>query len=107
MRTNGWRLSKIAKLTWNQVDRTAGVVRLEVGETRNNEARTVCLDEELKAISGAQWELRKQARKLMPYVFLDQAGTDRVKRCDKVWERACRDSGIGVRILGKTSKWRC
>jgi integrase len=63
------------------------------------EHRTVYLDEELKAIFDAQWELRKQSRKLMPYVFLNQTGTGRIKRIDKAWERACRESGIGVRIF--------
>ena len=95
----GWRLSEIAKLTWSQVDRTSGIVRLEVGETKNNEARTVYLDEELKAIYERQWELRKEIMKLLPFVFLNRTGTDRIKRFDKVWEKACRDAKIGVRIF--------
>ena len=95
----GWRLSEIAKLTWSQVDRTSGIVRLEVGETKNNEARTVYLDEELKAIYERQWELRKETMKLLPFVFLNRTGTDRIKRFDKVWEKACRDAKIGVRIF--------
>jgi integrase len=92
-------MSEIAKLTWSQVDRTSGIVRLEVGETKNNEARTVYLDEELKAIYERQWELRKETMKLLPFVFLNRTGTDRIKRFDKVWEKACRDAKIGVRIF--------
>ena len=42
----GWRVSEIAGLTWNQVDRNQGIVRLEVGETKNDAARTVYLDDE-------------------------------------------------------------
>ena len=95
----GWRLSEIAKLTWSQVDRIAGIVRLEVGETKNNEARTVYLDEELKTIFERQWELRKETRKLLPFVFLNRTGNGRIKRFDKVWEKACRDAKIGVRIF--------
>jgi integrase len=92
----GWRLSEIAKLTWSQVDRTAGIVRLEVGEIKNNEARTGYLDEELKAIFERQWDLTK---KLLPFVFLSRTGNDRIKRFDKVWEKACRDAKIGVIIF--------
>jgi integrase len=46
----GWRVSEIAGLTWKQVDLNQGIVRLEVGETKNDEARTVYLDDELKEI---------------------------------------------------------
>ena len=95
----GGRLSEIAKLTWSQVDRTAGIVRLEVGETKNNEARTVYLDEELKTIFERQWELRKETKKLLHFVFLNRTGTDRIKRFEKVWEKACRDAKIGVKFF--------
>ncbi len=37
----GWRLSEITDLTWNQVDLYNGIVRLETGETKNDEGRTV------------------------------------------------------------------
>jgi hypothetical protein len=37
----GWRISEIQNLTWNQVDMTLGIVRLEVGESKNDEGRTV------------------------------------------------------------------
>ncbi len=69
----GWRVSEISGLTWNQVDRDNGIVRLEVGETKNDEARTVYLDDELRQVFSQQWELRKQSRKLTPYVFPNQA----------------------------------
>jgi integrase len=32
-----WRSSEIANLTWRQVDLDQGIVRLEVGETKDNE----------------------------------------------------------------------
>ena len=46
----GWRDEEISGLTWSQVDRNQGIVRLEVGETKNDQGRTVYLDEELKEI---------------------------------------------------------
>ena len=95
----GWRVSEIAGLTWSQVDLDNGIVRLEVGETKNDEARTVYLDDELREVFHRQWELRKQAKKLLPYVFLNHDTDDKVKRFDKAWKTACKDAGIGVRLF--------
>jgi integrase len=50
----GWRVSEIRNLTWSQVDRDQGIVRLETGETKNDEGRTVYLDEELKEVFNRQ-----------------------------------------------------
>lgn len=92
----GWRVSEIAGLTWGQVDRDQGIVRLEVGETKNDEARTIYLDDELREVVNRQWAQRKN---LLPYVFLNEKGTDKVKRFDKAWKTACNEAGIGVRLF--------
>lgn len=90
----GWRLSEITDLTWNQVDLDNAIVRLEVGETKNDDARTVYLDDELREIFRTQWENRKN---LLPYVFLNEKGTDKVQRFDKSWKTACKKAKIGHR----------
>lgn len=90
----GWRISEISSLTWSQVDRKQGIVRLEVGETKNNEARTYYLDSELKTIVESQWINRTS---LSPYVFLNKSGDDRIKRFDKVWKKACQEAKIGLK----------
>ncbi len=95
----GWRLSEISNLTWSQVDRTQGIVCLNPGETKNNEGRTVYLDRELKAIIEQQWRLRRRGSKLIPYVFLNAEGDDKIKRFDKSWKRACRKAKIGNRLF--------
>ncbi|MBN1843059.1 MAG: tyrosine-type recombinase/integrase [Deltaproteobacteria bacterium] len=95
----GWRVSEIAGLTWAQVDRDQGIVRLEVGDTKNDEARTVYLDDELKEVFKSQWTDRKHTGKLLPYVFLNHEGDDRVKRFDKAWKTACENAGIGKRLF--------
>ncbi len=95
----GWRVSEIANLTWTQVDRTLGIVRLEVGETKNNEGRTIYLDEELKAIFHQQWNARKQNRKILPFVFPNAKGDDQIKRFDKTWETTCGKAKIGKRLF--------
>ena len=83
----GWRISEIAGLTWKQVDRHQGIVRLEVGETKNDAARTVYLDDELKEIFDHQWETRKKAKKLLPYVFLNREGTNKINDLTKHGKR--------------------
>ena len=76
-----------------------GIVRLEAGETKNDEARTVYLDDELKEIFKRQWEFRKECENLLPYVFLNEKVTDKIKRFDKSWKTACSKAGIGRRLF--------
>lgn len=92
----GWRLSEISDLTWNQVDRFNGIVRIEPGETKNDEGRTVYLDDELKEVFNHQCKIRKN---IFPYVFLNDKGTDKVKRFDKSWKTACKNAKIGKRLF--------
>ena len=66
--------AEIAELTWSQVDLQQGIVRLEVGETKKDEGRTVYLDDELKEVFHKNWEDRNKAAKVMPYVFLKRSG---------------------------------
>lgn len=91
----GWRLSEVARLTWNQVDLRQGVVRLEPGETKNDEGRTVYLDDELQEIFNGQWELRKRNRALIPYVFPNKDANDKIKSFRKTWNNACRKTRLG------------
>ena len=71
----GWRFSEIAGLTWSQVDLDNSIVRLEVGETKNDAARTVYLDDELQEVFQKQWE------------------------CRGAWQTACKNAGIGQKLF--------
>ncbi len=95
----GWRVSEIGNLKWSQVDRDQGIVRIEPGEAKNDEGRTVYLDEELQEVFNRQWESRKKGEKLLPYVFLNREGNDKVRRFNCVWDRACKEAGIGKRLF--------
>jgi integrase len=95
----GWRLSEIENLTWSQVDLEQGVVRLEAVKTKNDQGRTYTFDEELREIIKGQWEGRKKREKLIPYVFPNKEGNDKVKRFDKAWKKVCKDAGIGERLF--------
>jgi integrase len=43
--------------------------------------------------------MRKTVKKLLPYVFLNREGTDKIKRFDKALKKACQDAGIGIRLF--------
>lgn len=96
---SGWRLSEIEGLTWEKVDRQQGVVRLEVGETKNDEGRSVYMDDELKDVFNRQWEARKNNAKMLPYVFLNSKGDNKIKRFDKTWKKAFENAGIRKRLF--------
>jgi integrase len=95
----GWRVSEIADLTWNQVDSFNGIVRIEPGESKNDEGRTVYLDDELKEAFHSQWESRKKSSKLTPYVFPNVDGTSRISDFRGSWNKACKDAKIGKRLF--------
>jgi len=95
----GWRMSEITGLTWSQVDRDNGIVRLEVGETKNDDGRTVYLDDELQEVFNRQWELRKTSRKLIPYVFPGNNGNEQIKDFRFSWNKACEDANISKRLF--------
>jgi len=95
----GWRRSEIENLTWSQVDLHQGIVRLEPGETKNSEGRTVYMDEELKEVFQNQWESRKKGKKIIPFVFPNQDGTDKIKDFRGAWSKACSDAEIGKKLF--------
>lgn len=99
----GWRLDEIETLTWDQVDRKLGIIRLEPGETKNDDARVAYLDDEEKAIIEEQWKLRKkvanEGRVLLPWVFLNRYNNDRIKQFHKSWKKACEKAGVPGKIF--------
>jgi integrase len=90
----GWRLSEIMTLTWSQVDLNQGIVRLEVGETKNREGRTVYLDEELRSVFVEQAERRKKSEGITPFVFTNRQRKDRIRHFRASWAQACRSAGF-------------
>jgi integrase len=95
----GWRISEIFSITWAQVDRNQGIVRLEVGETKNNDGRTVYFDDELKDVFNQQWELLKAKGVLIPYVFPNQLGTGPIKDIRRSWSTALQKASLNRRLF--------
>lgn len=91
----GWRDHEISSLQWSDVDLQNGIVTLKAGETKNDDARTVYLDDELKSLFQQQWKIRKLNGKLTPYVFPNKAMSGMIVNFRKAWNTACRISGLG------------
>ncbi len=94
----GWRLGEIVGLTWNKVDLKEGIIRLDPGETKNDEARSIHLDSELLKEMKA---LLRDRRLGCPYVFhrevKDAEGKPAVEQIQsfrKAWATACIKAGL-------------
>lgn len=85
----GWRESEILGLHWKRVNLDEGIVRLEPGETKNDEGRTLPVEPELwETLRQQHWKRRQDC----PFVFhLDGR---QIKDFRGSWKRACREAGI-------------
>jgi integrase len=99
----GWRTrSEILTLQWANVDRQAGVLRLDVGSTKNGRGRTFRYGPivELKAAIDAQWTAHEALKKqgtICPWVFQRRTGKP-VRSFRKAWRAACKAAGCPGRI---------
>ena len=95
----GWRFQEVANLTWQQVDRFNWAVRIDVGKTKDKGGRLIYLGSELTEIFKQLWEKRKSSRVLLPYVFLNQRGDDRLKEFRTAWNKAFKDSKVPRKLF--------
>jgi integrase len=90
----GWRKGEILKLTWDKVDMKQGIVRLDPGETKNDEARTLYMDEEL----WKEMRMLLSKRRLgCPYVFHRNGMPIRDFRDS--WDSACAQAKVEGRFF--------
>jgi integrase len=97
----GWRKSEILSLQWRQVDFEAGIVRLEPGTTKNDEARIFPFTRELRVILERQKakadELARKKSRICPWVF-NRHGK-RIKDFKSSWTTARESAGIPGNIF--------
>jgi integrase len=99
----GWRIpSEVLALRWSQVDFAAGVIRLEVGTTKNGQGRTFPFDvsTELEALLRAQradTDTMEQVYGSISWVFHHRGGKP-IKDFREAWSRACKAAGLEGRI---------
>ena len=90
----GWRFSEIANLTWDRVDTKFWIVRLEAGETKNSEGRTIYLDQELQALIKDALKVRRLG---CPYVF--HRDGEQLKHSKHWWETACTKTKLEGKLF--------
>ena len=91
---SGWRKGEILNLTWDKLDLKQGIVRLDPGETKNNEARTLYMDEELLKEMKA---LHSKRRLGCPYVF--HRKREPIKDFRWTWDSRCKQAGLKGRLF--------
>jgi integrase len=85
----GWRAGEILNLTWDKVDLKQGIITLNPGETKNEKARTIYLNEEL---AREMRTLYANQRLGCPYVF--HRDGKKIKRITRAWGTACIKAGL-------------
>jgi integrase len=90
--STGCRKGEILGIRWTQVDFSAKVVRLEPGETKNEEARMVPMIGEVFDMLTAQREMQDQLYPKCPYVF-SRFGK-RILNFYAAWSEASKRAGL-------------
>jgi integrase len=98
---SGWRIrSEVLSLQWRQVDFEAGRITLDVGTTKNDQARTFPLTQELRTLLLAQKaqteELQQKKKRLIPWAFHRNGAQIKIFR--RSWLTACKRAGVPGRI---------
>jgi len=96
----GWRKSEIKNLQWPQVDFENEWVILEVGTTKNKDARQFPFTDELRELLRQQQESNESLKKsgiICPWVFHRNQGKP-VGDFRKSWKTACKKAGLPGKI---------
>jgi len=88
----GCRKEEILSLRWSQVDLEERAVRLEVGETKNDDARTIPLAGELLEMLRMQKQIRNSKWPGCPWLFFRNG--KRIKSIRGAWDAACVAAGL-------------
>jgi integrase len=93
----GWRKSELRSRQWSHVDFAAGWLRLDPGETKNDEGRQFPLIPELRALLEAQRArgegIQKKTKRIVPWIFARDNGAS-VDDFKKAWATACIKAGF-------------
>lgn len=85
---SGWRRSEILNMKWGQVNLRDGVVRLEPGESKNGEGRSMYMEAELLNMMKNLHRLRR-----MDCLYVFSLNGQKIGSFRKTWKRACVNIG--------------
>jgi integrase len=89
----GMRKGELMPIQWQQVDFEAGLITLDKGETKNDDARSVpVLDGEMRDLLLAAKKERDATWPKSPWVF-NRCG-EPIKDFRRSWDEACRRAGV-------------
>lgn len=89
----GMRKGELTPIQWQQVDFEAGLITLDKGQTKNDDARSVpILEGEMRDLLVAAKKERDAAWPKSPWVF-NRAG-ESIKDFRWSWEEACKRAGV-------------
>lgn len=99
----GWRWSEIIGLTWDRVDFAAGMVRLDVGTTKNHDGRVFPMDALpallalLKGQRGYTDVVETVEARRVPFVF--HRGGKQLKDSYGAWRSACKRAKLTGKLF--------
>jgi len=96
----GWRVrSEVLTLEWRHVDWANRTLRLEMGETKNDEARVFKFTSELEEVLRTQdaytRAVQREKGRIYPWVFHRRGKP--IKDYYTAWRTACLNAGLGQR----------
>jgi integrase len=98
----GWRKGEMVSLTWSDVDRAAGVIRLRAEAAKNGQGRSVVVAGELAPLLERRWQARLVTApdgtpRVTDLVFHRKGRP--IGDIRKAWARACAEAGVAGRLF--------
>ncbi len=90
----GWRKNEILKLTWDQVDLIERYIHLSPDQTKNSEARSIYIGNELYDMLRIQ---RAKNLNGCPYVFHNKG--EKIGDFRKAWKTACKKAKLSGKLF--------
>jgi integrase len=98
----GWRKGELLSRQWRHIDFSGEIMRLEPGETKNNQGREFPFTPDLRRVLITQREqvreIEHRIGRLVPWVFCLPNG-ERIGDFRKTWASACRVAGVPGRLV--------
>jgi integrase len=94
----GMREGEILGLRWNQVDFLSGIIRLEAGETKNDEGREIPIAPQLLELIKKQYAARQRECEYVCFRVERNGRAAQIQGFRKAWYSACVSSGLGAMV---------